>query len=305
MKVLITGISGAHARMIAERLLGLGHDIVGVDRRPWPDPPAGIRVYQADVRKRPAADVFRSEKPEVVIHMATITHFSASREERLRINLQGTRIVFELCHEHGVQHAIFVGRHTIYGAAPDAPLYRCEDEPPLAVTTFPELADLVAADLFACTALWRWPSLRTTVLRLVYTLGPSHRGTLANFLEGPRVPMLLGFDPLFQFMHDEDAADAIVLAVQHQLSGVYNVAGPPPVPLSILCRGTGRSAIPIPEPLFPLVIGRFGLPHLPPGAASHIKHPIVVDAAAFRKATGFQHRFDAHSVMTSFRDTSA
>src|SRR5690606_7869552 len=87
MKVLITGISGAHARMIAERLLGLGHDIVGVDRRPWPDPPAGIRVYQADVRKRPAADVFRSEKPEVVIHMATITHFSASREERLRINL--------------------------------------------------------------------------------------------------------------------------------------------------------------------------------------------------------------------------
>ncbi|MEZ4381674.1 MAG: NAD-dependent epimerase/dehydratase family protein [Nannocystaceae bacterium] len=301
MKVLITGISGAHARVVAERLVAEGNDVVGIDRRPWPHPREGIRVYQADVRKRPAADVFRKERPEVVIHMATITHFSASREERLRINLQGTRIVFEHCHNHGVKHAIFVGRHTIYGAAPDAPLYRTEDEPPLAVSTFPELADLVAADLHACTALWRWPKLTTSVLRLVYTLGPLHRGTLASFLARPRVPMILGFDPLYQFMHDEDAADALLAAVEHRLSGVFNVAGPPPVPLSVLCRGSHRTALPIPEPLFPHVIGRFGLPHLPPGAVSHIKHPIVVDASAFREATGFEHRHDAHAVMTAFR----
>jgi UDP-glucose 4-epimerase len=301
MKVLITGISGAHARIVAERLVSQGHDVVGIDRRPWPHPREGIRVYQADVRKRPAADVFRTERPEVVIHMATITHFSASREERLRINLQGTRIVFEHCHNHGVKHAIFVGRHTIYGAAPDAPLYRTEDEPPLAVSTFPELADLVAADLHACTALWRWPKLNTAVLRLVYSLGPLRRGTLASFLAGPRVPMILGFDPLFQFMHDEDAADALLATVEHRLSGVFNVAGPPPVPLSVLTRGCHRKSLPIPEPLFPHIIGRFGLPHLPPGAASHIKHPIVVDASAFREATGFKHRHDAHSVMTAFR----
>ena len=301
MKVLITGISGAHARLVAERLLAAGHAIIGVDRRPWPDPPPGVRVYQADVRKRPAADVFRTERPDAVIHMATITHFSASREERLRINLQGTRIVFEHCHEFGVKQAIFVGRHTIYGATADAPLYRAEDEPPLAVTTFPELADLVAADLYACTAIWRWPEIRTAVLRLVYLLGPSRRGTLASFLGGPRVPMILGFDPLFQFMHDEDAAEAVALALEHRLSGVYNVAGPPPVPLSVLCRGTHRRALPLPEALFSHLSGRFGLPHLPPGAVGHVKHPIVVDAAAFRAATGFQHRHDAHDVMTSFR----
>ncbi|HRI06375.1 MAG TPA: NAD-dependent epimerase/dehydratase family protein [Nannocystaceae bacterium] len=302
MKVLITGISGAHARLVAHNLLAGGHEVIGLDRRPWPDPPPGIRVFQADVRKRPAADVFRTERPEAVIHMATITHFSASREERLRINLQGTRIVFEHCHEFGVKQAIFVGRHTIYGATADAPLYRTEDEPPLAVSTFPELADLVAADLYACTAIWRWPEIRTSVLRLVYLLGPSRRGTLASFLDGSRVPMILGFDPLFQFMHDQDAADAVALALEHNLSGVYNVAGPPPVPLSVLCRGTGRRALPIPEPLFGYFSGRFGLPHLPPGAVSHIKHPIVVDAASFRAKTGFQHRFDAHAVMTSFRD---
>jgi len=74
------------------------------------------------------------------------------------------------------------------------------------------------------------------------------------------------------------------------------------VPLSVLARGTGRQAIPIPEPLFRYTVGRFGLPYLPPGAALHIKHPIVVDNTAFRNATGFEHQYDAHEIMRGFRD---
>ena len=37
-------------------------------------------------------------------------------------------------------------------------------------------------------------------------------GPLASFLERRRVPMVLGFDPLFQVMHEEDAAQAILTA---------------------------------------------------------------------------------------------
>ena len=66
-------------------------------------------------------------------------------------------------------------------------------------------------------------------------------------LDGKRVPMILGFDPLYHFMHDEDAVEAIIRTIDHQLSGVFNVAGPPPIPLSVLARGTGKQAIPIPE----------------------------------------------------------
>ena len=67
------------------------------------------------------------------------------------------------------------------------------------------------------------------------------------------------------------------------------VAGPQPVPLSLLIRDAGRSQIPLPEILFTNLLGRFGLPRLPKGALQHIKYPVVIDAAAFRKATGFQH----------------
>ncbi len=301
MKVLIAGISGSLARGVTQHLLAAGHTVIGIDRRPWPDPPAGVTVYRVDVRKRPAEDVFRTERPDAVIHMATVTHFTTSREERYRINLHGTRAIFERAHAHGVKRCIFIGRHTVYGAAPDAPLYRTEDEPPLGMATFPELADLAAADLYAGSALWRYPSLRTAVLRLVYTLGPSRRGTLAGYLAGARVPTVMGFDPLFQFMHEDDAARAIAEALNHDLHGIYNVAGPQPVPLSLLCRATGRTAVPLPAPLFGRLTGKLGFSWLPEGALAHVKYPIVVDGSAFAEATGFTPRFDEAQAMEAYR----
>jgi UDP-glucose 4-epimerase len=299
-RVLIAGISSPIGRLLAKRLVAAGHDVIGVDRRKWTDAPAAIAMHDVDVRKRAAEDVFRKTRPDAVVHMATVTHLATRTEERFRINLGGTRAVFDHCAAYGVKACVFVGRHTYYGAAADSPLYHTEDEPPMAVTTFPELADLVAADLYATTALWRLPALRTAVLRICYTLGASGHGTLAAFVRGPRVPSILGFDPLFQFMHEEDVALAIELALEKELRGVFNVAGPQPVPLSVLVRATGRQLVPLPEILFRNLLGRFGMPRLPPGALEHIKYPVVVDAGAFRRETGFASRFDDVATMSAF-----
>lgn len=301
MKVLITGISGALGRMVARRCLGSGHTVLGIDRRPWPDPPQGVEVFTQDIRKRPAEDVFRTRRPDAVIHLGTVTHLMARPDERYRINLGGTRAVFEYCGRYDVEQALFIGRHTYYGANAEAPLYHDEFDPPLAVSTFPELADLIAADLYAGTSMWRIPQLTTAVLRLCYTLGPSRQGTLADYLAPPRIPTVMGFDPLFQFMHEEDAAAAIVLALEWRLRGVFNVAGPQPVPLSTLIEVTGRQRVPLPEPLLHRVIGRFGLPYLPRGALEYIKYPVVVSHEHFREQTGFEPQFDEAQTMESFR----
>lgn len=304
MKVLVTGIAGKIGRLVAERLVLGGHEVVGIDVRKWPDPPKGITVYETDIRKRAAEDVFRKHRPEGVIHMATVTHITSQSEDRYRINLGGTRAVFDACHEYGAKRAIFVGRHTYYGASSDTPLYHKEDDPPMAVTTFPELADLVAADLYAGSALWRFPEIQTAVLRICYTLGPARVGTLAGYLAGRRVPLVMGFDPLFQFLHEIDAAAAIALALDSNLRGVFNVAGPAPVPLSLLIKLAGRKALPVPEPLFRWVLGRFGLPKLPRAAVQHIKYPVVIDSTLFREATGFEHRYGEDQTIEAFRVAS-
>lgn len=303
MKVLITGISGGLARLLAQRLVQDDFEVIGIDRTPWPDAPPNVQVYSADIRKRPAEDVFRTQRPDAVVHMATVTYLSTSPEERYRINLGGTRAVFNYCHDYEVKQAVFVGRHTVYGAAPDTPLYRTEEEPPLATATYPALADLVASDLFAASALWRYPELNTSVLRLAYTLGPSMSGKLANFLgrrRGHRIPLIMGFDPLFQVMHEYDAVSAIILALKHRLRGLYNVAGPTPIPLSELCRRTERVAIPVPELLFGTAIRKLSLSPLPSSAINHIKYPVVVQDQRFRDETGYTHHYSEEQILSSF-----
>lgn len=301
MKVLIPGVSGLLARIVARQLLAKDHEVVGIDARPWPDAPKAMTFYPFDVRKRAAEDVFRKHRPDAVVHMATVTHLRERSEDRYRINLGGTRAIFDNCHAHGVKQVLFVGRHTYYGAAPDSPLYHTEDEPPMAATTFPELADLVAADLYAGSALWRYPKMDTAVLRLCYSLGPYGHGTLASFLHGRLVPMVLGFDPLFQFMHEDDAAKGIVFALEKRLRGTFNLAGPPPLPLSVIARSAHRTPLPVPEVFYSLSLGRFGLPRLTRGAVAHIKYPIVVDDGRFREATGFRHEHDAERTLGAFR----
>lgn len=301
MKVLVTGIAGAIGTRVAVVLLARGHTVFGIDQRPWPDAPKGIDIVAVDLRKRAAEDVFRTKRPDAVIHLATITHFDASMEERYRVNLGGTKAIVEHCHRYGVRELVFVGRHTFYGAAADAPLYHLESDPPLAVSTFPELADLVAADLYAASALWRWPDLATSVLRTSYTLGPSLTGTLASYLRPTRVPTVLGFDPLFQFMHEDDCATAIAGVIGRGLKGVYNVAGPQPIPLSLLLRLAGRKNFALPEAMLHALLGRFGFPALPRGAIAHIKYPVVIDDSAFRAQTDFRFSVDEGQTIAAYR----
>lgn len=304
MKIVITGISGKLGRTVAWPLEAEGHDIYGIDQRPWPDAPDGVEMFQEDIRKRPTADIFRTRQPDALIHMGTVRQVASDKREsarRNRINLRGTKAVFEYCHDYGVDRAIFVSRHTFYGAAPDSPFYHTEEDPPMAVSTFPELSDLVAADLFALSTLWRYPNLTTTVLRLCYTIGPSRRGTLADYLRSGRVPTVLGFDPLYQFMHERDAAKAIQTALNHDLRGAYNVAGPQPLPLSKMIEITDGTNVRIPESIFHYLTGHFGLADLPPGALSHIKYPVVIDDSRFREETGFENDFDEIQTLEAYR----
>lgn len=305
MKVLVLGISGALARQVALELHARGHTVSGIDRRPWFDAPKDVEVHRVDLRKRAAEDVFRKVKPDAVVHMATVTSLMVKGEERHRINVDGTRTALEYAHAQGVKSFVFAGRHTFYGATPDSPLYHTEEEPPQGLNAFPELADLVAADLLAGAALWRYPQMNTAVLRMVYTLGPSRVGTLATFIRGRRVPMVLGYDPLFQFMSDEDAASAVATTVEKKLKGVFNVAGPAPVPLSVIVKQAGKTAVPLPEGLLSRLLGHFGLPSMPVGALQHIKFPVVVDGTQFAKASGFVPRYDEVEVLRRYRALEA
>jgi UDP-glucose 4-epimerase len=250
---------------------------------------------------RGAELAFRAWRPEVVVIMDPASPF-AEDDDRPGSLVEMTRAVFEHSRSCGASHCVFVSRHTYYGAGASLPLFHVEDEPASELYAFPRLADLVASDLLASSAIWKFPELTTTILRPCYALGPSGHGTLALYLRARRVPLIWGFDPLMQFMQEDDMVSALLRTVECRPRGVFNVAGPAPLPLSWIVRGAGRTPVAVPEFALARCLGRFGLPELDRGAVRHLKYPVVVDANAFRARTGFAHRHEALDAIRSFRD---
>ena len=53
---------------------------------------------------------------------------------------------------------------------------------------------------------------------------------------------MMGFDPMMQFVHEEDICEAISLALEHGLQGVFNVVGPGEVPLHTAIEETAKTS---------------------------------------------------------------
>ena len=63
------------------------------------------------------------------------------------------------------------------------------------------------------------------ILRPVHILG-GVRNAPSNYLRLKAIPMLLGFDPMIQVIHQDDVVSAVLHAMRPGLRGIYNLAGP-------------------------------------------------------------------------------
>jgi UDP-glucose 4-epimerase len=300
-KVMITGISGGQGRLIAKRLEGRW-TVCGVDRMPWEGAPNDIRIHTMDLRKRRFRNILRVEKPDAVVHLAFVRHFRSTSEIRHEVNVDGTRQLLENCAEFGVKNIIILSSSYVYGALPENPRYIREDHPLNVSRTFPEMRDLAEVEGLVNAFVWRYPEIATSVLRPVNTLGYYVHSAIGTYLKLDMLPTLAGYDPMMQFLHEEDLSEAMMLALENRLHGIYNVAGPGAVPLSTAITAIGRTAIPVPEPILrPLIeqLFRFNIYQFPPAALDFIKYPCTVCDDKFREATGFKPLFSLKDIFAS------
>lgn len=301
MRVLITGMSGSLAALCAERLLEEGHEVVGVDYRPRPGGlRKGIEFYRANYNKRLIEDVFRRRPPHRVLHLGRVGNLKTHKDKRFDLNVVGSAKIHELCLKHGVERLVVLSTFHIYGADPanHIPIY--EEDPLRATQRFPQLMDAVQLDNLATTWVYRYPQVQTVVLRPCNIVGPNLRNAISMYLRQRTVAYLLGFSPMWQFIHETDMVRALMLALHGTEVGAFNVAGDGEISLIDALRCTGRRAVPVPASVAEVLLTLGGRRVIPPYFLDFLKYPCVISDARFRQTFGYR---PAVGVVETLRST--
>ncbi|HLL55996.1 MAG TPA: SDR family oxidoreductase [Myxococcaceae bacterium] len=299
--VVVTGISGNLGRALTKQLHKTER-IIGIDRRPFIGKPKDVEMYELDLRKKKAEDVFRKNEIKAVIHMGIMHDPRMSEEEHHSFNVVGTTRLLEYCAKHGVKRVVVLSSANVYGPSPENSNFLTEDAPLMAASRFSGVRDLIEVDMLAHGFFWRHPEIATVILRPVHIVGPTIKNAPSNYLRLPRPWMLAGFDPMVQLIHVEDAARAMVEALRPEARGVYNVVGPGEVPLSAIFRTLGTSPLPMPHVLARPALKalfRYRLSNFPPPELDHIQFLCAVDGSRWQRDLGWKPRHSMRDTILS------
>jgi UDP-glucose 4-epimerase len=287
---LITGINGGLAQLVAERLRLDGHEVVGVDYRPFKRViPIEIPVYQASYNKTRIEDVFRRHKFDGVFHLGRVGNLKEDPKKRFDLNVIGSRKLMDLCLKYEIKRLLVLSTFHIYGAHPYNHIPIHEDEPLRAAQTFPPLIDAVQLDNQSLTWIYQHRHTHTVMLRPCNVVGPHLQNAMSQFLRLKTAPYLIGFNPMLQFIHEEDLRDAILLAFFGEAVGVYNVAGSGAMPYRTALDLTGARQIPITAGLAWLYLKTSALlgPQVPSYLIDFFKYPCLIADGLFRQDFGY------------------
>jgi nucleoside-diphosphate-sugar epimerase len=242
MRCLVTGAAGFVGSHLSERLLALGHEVIGVDRFSDYYP----RHYKEDnVLRLQENSRFRLEEHdlasydiatllngvEVVFHQAAQAGVRASWgktfESYVQDNVLTTQRLLEAAREHRtVRKIVYASSSSVYGDTNDLPMRETSATHPHSPYGVTKLAAEHLCELYR-----RNFGLSTASLRYFTVYGPRQRPDMAfhKFIEatldGRSIPVFGDGEQTRDFTFIADIVEANVRAGLGDAEGVFNVGG--------------------------------------------------------------------------------
>jgi UDP-glucose 4-epimerase len=290
----------------------------GMARRPF-DPSAEgwekVSYRRGDILDRGSlAALF--DGADVAVHLAFAIF--GGRDETHRINLEGSRNVFEAALAAGVERLVYASSVAAYGFHPENPQPLTEEVPARGSEGFyysAQKAELESAleDLLAGS------EVEAYVFRPCIVAGPMATMLIAKTVEGARLgdplpalrrgagrlplpkPVLPDPGAPIQLVHHDDVARALAAAIAGKgEAGAYNLAGEGEIGVADIARALGWHAVPVPSPAVGLGAGLARrLSFLSPQLewATALRTPVLMDTAKARRELGWRPRFDASETL--------
>jgi UDP-glucose 4-epimerase len=294
-------------------------EVRGMARRPFDPVAAGWRkaTYQrGDILDRGhLAELF--DGADVAVHLAFAIF--GDREETRRINLEGSRNVFEAAVEAGVGRLVYASSVAAYGFHPENPQPLGEETPALGSPDFyysRQKAELEAAldEILAGSELEAYvfrPCIvagpRATML-VEQTVGAVRLGDPAPRLRRHVIsrlplpaPILPDAGVPLQLVHHDDVAAALAAAVVGKgEAGAYNLAADGEIGVGDIARALGWRSVRVPRQALGVgsaVAGRLAFINPQLEWATALATPVLMDTTKAREQLDWQPQFDASETL--------
>jgi UDP-glucose 4-epimerase len=315
--ILITGVSGYWGARVAKRLIeetercagkgsntGPAAHIIGVDVEA-PNPPIqDLDFIQADIRNPLLVDLLKSDRVKTVCHLVFVDS-ARHTETSFDINVIGTMKVLSACGEAGVRKVVLKSSTAVYGACQTNPAFLTEQQPLQGSRAYGYTRDMVEIEAFCNGFRRQVPEMILTILRFPSIVGLNVDSPMTRLLRQSWTPLLLGFDPLMQVIHEWDVVEALLHVVMNDTPGVFNVAAEGVLPLVRLMSLAGKISIPIFHPFAywgASTLGATGLriTQYVPIELDYIRYPWVADLAKMREEFRYAPRYTAEEALREF-----
>lgn len=296
-RVLITGAANRLGTVLATELLADPRTelVVGLDTR-TPDVPADDRFVwlEADLRAPALAQRLAPHRIDAILHNDLLQFPEPGRSRRTLhdTNVVGTLQLLAAAEAQPELRTVVVrGTAAIYGSEPDAPAFFTEDMADRYPLRTRWQRDAAESEKLVAALARRRPELTCTILRFQPIFGRTLDTPIMRLVASPVIPTWMGFDPMVQVIHGDDAVEAMVTALRAPVRGAVNVAAADTVSLSRVLRRLGKTSIPLVPGAYTTVLGlaaRMGMPKMDEDTARFLRYGRGVDTTRMREELGFE-----------------
>lgn len=239
---------------------------------------------------------------DVLMHLAAVVDPDLDRAAQRRQTTTSASVALMAAAANNVGHIVVVSSARLYGARADNPVPLADDAPLRAEPDAGVLGDLLEVENYLRDAVRAFPHLRVAVLRPAAVVGPGLDDTVAGPLDGPRLLVVRGSCPRWQFCHLDDLASAVEAVIAAGLAGPVTVASDGWLEQAELERALGRRRLELPADVAFGAAARLhalGVTAESAGQLAYLMHPPVVASGRLR-ALGWRPRHTNAEALASY-----
>ena len=283
--------------------------VLALDVRPPPicQTTAGkIEYVQLDLTQ-PTVDaelatLLQRANVDTFVHGAFLSHPTHASDWAHELEDVGTMHVLNACAGVEPRRFVMISTTLVYGAHPKNPNFLTEDAE-LRGGSARFINDKVRAERQVERFAKEHPDVEVCVLRFAPILGPTISNLMTKFFSRPFAPLMMGHDPLMQFVHEQDAAWALERAVESHATGPFNIVGKGVLPYTTVLALLGRVPVPMPQLVarpFAKLLWATQLVGYPPSFLDLLTYLCVADGGRAKRELGFTPRLSIKRTILDF-----